>query len=156
MLSSLPELIIISHVIVFFPLSVLFVKRLGHDGMRDRNGNAMPIGAHPAFHWNRCLLRIVSLKTSHRRYLKQWVVVWNGWDGRIYISSSPTLGDRVFEAPRVLVDRANNREKNWWAFSELILFVLPPSPVYITVRHPCICCWAFWSNCLLKFCAGRL
>ena len=53
------------------------------------------------------------LVTFLSRFLKQWVLVWNGYDGRIYISSSPTLGDRVFEPARVLVDKANDQEKNW-------------------------------------------
>ena len=48
------------------------------------------------------------------RFLKQWVLVWNGHDGRIYISSAPTLADRVFEPARVLIDKANDQEKNWW------------------------------------------
>ena len=47
------------------------------------------------------------------RFVRQWVMVWNGYDGRIYISSSPTLEDRAFEPARVLVDKATDTEKNW-------------------------------------------
>ena len=47
------------------------------------------------------------------RFVKQWVLVWNGYDGQIYISSAPTLADRVFEPARVLVEKATDQEKNW-------------------------------------------
>jgi len=69
-------------------------------GMRDREGQKLPNGEHPAIHWN--------------RFVKQWVMVWNGYDGRIYISSSQTLADQAFHPARVLVEKANDQEKNWY------------------------------------------
>ena len=85
-------------------------KHASH-GMRDREGAKMPPGEHPAFHWNRFPRTFILTFLS--RFVKQWVLVWNGYDGRIYISSSPTLADRVFEPARVLVEKANGQEKNW-------------------------------------------
>ena len=47
------------------------------------------------------------------RFVKQWMMVWNGYDGRIYISSAPRLADQAFEPARVLVEKATAQEKNW-------------------------------------------
>ena len=47
------------------------------------------------------------------RFLKQWMMVWNGYDGRIYISSSQILADQAFAPARVLVERNTDQEKNW-------------------------------------------
>lgn len=69
-------------------------------GMRDREGQKLPNGEHPAIHWN--------------RFVKQWMMVWNGYDGRIYISSGPRLADQAFEPARVLVEKATAQEKNWY------------------------------------------
>ena len=51
------------------------------------------------------------------RYLKQWVLVWNGYDGRIYISSAFHLADRAFQPARVLVQKTTEEQKNWSASS---------------------------------------
>ena len=51
------------------------------------------------------------------RYLKQWVMVWNGYDGRIYISSAFHLADRGFQPARVLVQKSTEEQKNWSASS---------------------------------------
>ena len=47
------------------------------------------------------------------RFVRQWMMVWNGYDGRIYISSGPRLADQAFEPARVLVEKATAQEKNW-------------------------------------------
>ena len=47
------------------------------------------------------------------RFLKQWMMVWNGYDGRIYISSSQILADQAFAPARVLVEKNTDQEKNW-------------------------------------------
>ena len=41
-------------------------------------------------------------------------MVWNGYDGRIYISSASLLADRAFAPPRILVDKERSEEKNWY------------------------------------------
>ena len=71
------------------------------------------------------------------RFLKQWVLVWNGYDGRIYISTSPKLADRAFQPARILVEKATDQEKNWWWQSKSDIIV------------PFL--WHYWLNiaCLL-------
>ena len=68
-------------------------------------------GNHPTNH----LTRISSTQYmfSLYRFLRLWVVVWNGYDGRIYITSSPHLGDGKFMPPRILVEKSTEEEKNW-------------------------------------------
>ena len=46
------------------------------------------------------------------RYLQQWLMVWNGYDGNIYITSAKTLPN--FQPPRILVAKTSQGEKNWY------------------------------------------
>ena len=43
--------------------------------------------------------------------------MWNGYDGRIYISSAFHLADRAFQPARVLVQKSTEEQKNWSASS---------------------------------------
>ena len=42
-------------------------------------------------------------------------MVWNGYDGRIYVSSSFHLADQAFQPARVLVEKLTEEQKNWSA-----------------------------------------
>ena len=46
------------------------------------------------------------------RYLQQWVVAWNGYDGNIYITTALTLPH--FQPPRILVAKQTDAQKNWY------------------------------------------
>ena len=46
------------------------------------------------------------------RYLQQWVVAWNGYDGNIYISTADTLPS--FQPPRVLLAKQSEEQKFWY------------------------------------------
>ena len=46
------------------------------------------------------------------RYLRQWVMVWNGYDGHIYVTSATRLPR--FQPPRELIHKQNTRQKNWY------------------------------------------
>ena len=48
------------------------------------------------------------------RFLQHWVMVWNGYDGNIYITAARTLPH--FQPPRVLVAKTSGDsvEKNWY------------------------------------------
>ena len=46
------------------------------------------------------------------RYLQQWVVAWNGYDGNIYITTALTLPH--FQPPRILVAKQTEAQKNWY------------------------------------------
>jgi len=41
-------------------------------------------------------------------------MVWNGYDGRIYISSAFHLADQAFQPARVLVENLTEEQKNWY------------------------------------------
>ena len=47
-------------------------------------------GANPSLHWN--------------VYLATWVMVYGGWDGKVYITSSLATNLTDWAAPRVLVE----------------------------------------------------
>ena len=46
------------------------------------------------------------------RYLQQWVVAWNGYDGNIYITTADTLPS--FQPPRVLLAKQSEEQKFWY------------------------------------------
>ena len=46
------------------------------------------------------------------RYLQLWLMVWNGYDGNIYITSADKLPN--FTPPKVLVAKSSSGEKNWF------------------------------------------
>ena len=46
------------------------------------------------------------------RYLQLWLMVWNGYDGNIYITSANKLPN--FTPPKVLVGKSSSVEKNWY------------------------------------------
>ena len=71
-------------------------------------------------------------KTPICRYLKQWVMVWNGYDGRIYISSAFHLADQAFQPARVLVEKLTEEQKNWSASS----FSLSPPLIDLMMIYP--------------------
>ena len=48
-------------------------------------------------------------------------MVWNGYDGRIYISSAFHLADQAFQPARVLVEKLTEEQKNWSA-SPILIF----------------------------------
>lgn len=52
-------------------------------------------GANPSVHWN--------------TYLNRFVMVWHGWDGKIYISTSEE--GEVWETPQLLIDEGS---KTWY------------------------------------------
>ena len=64
----------------------------------DVNNQSLPNGEHPAIHWN--------------RFLKQWVMVWNSYDGDILITSARRLPE--FEPPRILVAKETEEQKQWY------------------------------------------
>jgi hypothetical protein len=39
-------------------------------------------------------------------------MVWNGYDGNIYITSAKTLPK--FQPPRILIDKTSSDQKNWY------------------------------------------
>ena len=47
------------------------------------------------------------------RYLQLWLMVWNGYDGNIYISSARRLPH--FQPPKILIKKSSpgSLEKNW-------------------------------------------
>ena len=68
---------------------------------RDVNGDKLPNGEHPAISWN--------------RFLQSWLMVWNGYNGHIYISSAVRLPE--WEPARILIeaDHQNNPlTKHWY------------------------------------------
>ena len=46
------------------------------------------------------------------RYLKQWVMAWNDWEGNIWITTALSLPN--FQPERILVPKENNKQKNWY------------------------------------------
>jgi hypothetical protein len=73
------------------------------DGSQDWSkpvrGLAMRPGSNPAIHFN--------------VYLNKWVMLWNGWDNRMYISASEDVADPDgWETPR-LVARSVDGTKAW-------------------------------------------
>ena len=49
---------------------------------------------------------------SLRRFLNLWVVIWNGFDGNIYITSARKLPR--FKKPRILIHKKDEAEMNWY------------------------------------------
>ena len=47
-----------------------------------------------------------------RRFLNLWVVIWNGFDGNIYITSARKLPR--FKKPKILIHKKNEAELNWY------------------------------------------
>ena len=50
--------------------------------------------------------------TCEFRYLQQWLLVWNGYDGNIYITTAKTLPN--FETPRIFIHKDTEAQKNWY------------------------------------------
>ena len=46
------------------------------------------------------------------RYLQQWLLVWNGYDGNIYITSALELPR--FQQPRILIQKKTEDQRNWY------------------------------------------
>ena len=46
------------------------------------------------------------------RFLQQWLMVWNGYDGNIYITSAKTLPN--FVPPQILIEKTSPDQKNWY------------------------------------------
>ena len=65
---------------------------------RDIHNKTLPNGEHPSIHWN--------------RFIQQWIIVWNGYDGNIYITSAFKLPQ--FQKPRILIPKENEKQKNWY------------------------------------------
>jgi len=65
---------------------------------KDTSGKRLPNGENPSIHWN--------------RFLQQWLLVWNGYNGNIYITAAKTLPN--FEPPKILVEKKTSVEKNWY------------------------------------------
>ena len=92
-------------------------RGLGEEGerFRDTSNRPLPSGEHPSIHWNRSpspYCGVARLQRAVCRYLRQWVMVWNGYDGRIYVTSATRLPR--FQPPRVLIPKQNTRQKNWY------------------------------------------
>jgi len=68
--------------------------------LKDSDGHPLPNGEHPNIHWN--------------RFVRQWIMVWNGYDGRSYISSASRLADRAFQPARVLLEKETEEQVNWY------------------------------------------
>merc|ERR1712038_2061621 len=68
--------------------------------LKDSDGQPLPNGEHPNIHWN--------------RFVRQWIMVWNGYDGRSYISSASRLADRAFQPARVLLEKETEEQVNWY------------------------------------------
>ncbi|XP_023336347.1 uncharacterized protein LOC111707468 [Eurytemora carolleeae] len=66
--------------------------------LRDFDGKVLQPGGNPSLHWN--------------KYLELWVMVYHGWNGNIYITTSRDLP--FFNTPRILVARSSAIEKNWY------------------------------------------
>ena len=47
-----------------------------------------------------------------RRFLNLWIVIWNGFDGNIYITSARKLPR--FKKPRILIHKKSEAELNWY------------------------------------------
>jgi hypothetical protein len=80
--------------------------------LTDTEGRRLPHGEHPGLHWNRSGKR--ALSTALVRFLRLWLLVWNGYDGRVCLSSAPALGGGTFSPPIVLVEKKTEEQKNWW------------------------------------------
>ena len=48
------------------------------------------------------------------RFLQQWVIAYNGYDGNIYIMTAKTLPN--FDTPRILIPKENGKpdQKQWY------------------------------------------
>ena len=48
------------------------------------------------------------------RFLQQWVIAYNGYDGNIYIMTAKTLPN--FDTPRILIQKENGKpdQKQWY------------------------------------------
>ena len=46
------------------------------------------------------------------RFLQQWLMVWNGYNGNIYITSAETLPK--FLPPQILIEKTSSGQKNWY------------------------------------------
>ena len=64
----------------------------------DLNNQTLPNGEHPAIHWN--------------RFLQQWVMVWNSYEGNIFITSARRLPE--FEPPRILIAKETEEQRQWY------------------------------------------
>lgn len=60
-------------------------------------GLALAPGANPAIHFN--------------TYLNKWVIVWHGWNNKLYISASADT--MTWETPRVLAESIN-KSRAWY------------------------------------------
>ena len=63
---------------------------------RDVENRTLPRGEHPSLHWN--------------RFLRQWIMVWNGYNGKIYITSAHRLP--LFQRARVLIRKTTKTQVN--------------------------------------------
>ena len=52
------------------------------------------------------------IDSKYSRFLNQWIVIWNGYDGNIYITSARKLPQ--FEKPRILIHKQNEKQRNWY------------------------------------------
>ena len=46
------------------------------------------------------------------RFIQQWIMVWNGYNGNIYITSAKRLP--LFQPPKILIKKENDDQKNWY------------------------------------------
>ena len=46
------------------------------------------------------------------RFLNLWIVIWNGFDGNIYITSARKLPR--FKKPRILIHKKTEAQLNWY------------------------------------------
>ena len=46
------------------------------------------------------------------RFLNLWIVIWNGFDGNIYITSARKLPR--FKKPRILIPKETEAQLNWY------------------------------------------
>lgn len=65
---------------------------------KDTRNKFMPPGEHPSLHWN--------------RFIQQWILVYNGYDGNIYITSALELPR--FQQPRILIQKKTEDQRNWY------------------------------------------
>ena len=49
---------------------------------------------------------------DHSRFLQQWLVTWNGYDGNIYITTAETLPN--FKPPKIFIAKDTSEQKNWY------------------------------------------
>ena len=58
------------------------------------------------------LLRESKISESSSRFLNQWIIIWNGFDGNIYITSARKLPK--FKRPKILIHKQNEKQLNWY------------------------------------------